>query len=207
MMALRILALIFLAHSITCTKQHSQDFSREHIANTLKEQASLNRIDSRIIYTIAKIESNFTPLVISFRNKTKKLSQDLAFLNTLQKNGLIAVRAKNYGAEHIISIFSQDKNILELIASDLIRKHYLIDVGLMQINSQNFTLGELSSIFHLDVNIQKSIDFLRVCQRRFQTLKDTIECYNKGFTKKRRYDYYTRFKTSFINDFTQANNK
>ena len=49
------------------------DFSEENIANSLKEIGKMQQIDSKLLYSIAKIESNFDPLVIAFTSKKKGL--------------------------------------------------------------------------------------------------------------------------------------
>lgn len=41
-------------------------YSNENIANELKRISLQHNIDKRVLYTLAKIESNFNPLIISF---------------------------------------------------------------------------------------------------------------------------------------------
>lgn len=41
-------------------------YSKEDIALSLKRQAKIHNIDKKVLYTIAKMESSFTPFVIAF---------------------------------------------------------------------------------------------------------------------------------------------
>lgn len=166
-------------------------YSNQDIANSIKKQSNLANVDKRLIYTIAKIESGFNPLVIAFTS-TKK---DFDFPNAKTKI------CKYNKSKYLIQIKSKDKQNLIKIAKYLINQGYKVDVGLMQINSVNFTQNELYKMFELDYNIKKSIRVLSQCQLKMQNLKDTIECYNKGFKKYNKKDYYAKFKNSFITDF------
>nr|MBP3724492.1 transglycosylase SLT domain-containing protein [Campylobacter sp.] len=165
-------------------------YNNQEIANSIKKQAILSNVDTRILYTIAKIESNFNPFVIAFTSKNKNFK----FANA-------NVKTQKYKDKYLIQIRSNDKNNLVKIAKFLINKGYKIDVGLMQINSVNFKENELYEMFSLDYNISKSIGVLSLCQSKMKNLKDTIECYNKGFKRYANKDYYARFKNSFNKDF------
>lgn len=165
-------------------------YSDFDIANSIKKQAIINNIDQRIIYTIAKIESGFNPFIISFTANHKNFKFP-NFKITIQK----------YKTKYLISISSNNKYKLSKIANYLINKGYKVDIGLMQINSVNFNNLELNQMFELDYNISKSIIVLNQCRNRMKDLKNTIECYNKGFKKTNSKDYYTKFKNSFIKDF------
>ena len=165
------------------------DFSEENIANSLKEIGKMQQIDSKLLYSIAKIESNFDPLVIAFTSKKK----DFNFTNA--KTIIMPYKNKN-----LIQVRA-DENTLKLIAKELINKGYKVDVGLMQINSVNFSSEELPYIFKPKYNIYKSAQVLKGCNAKFQSLKEILECYNKGFGEKSSYDYYLKVKNSFISSF------
>lgn len=177
-----VIALIFFSLSLFA-------YSNKEIANAIKRQAMVNGIDQRLIYTIAKIESGFKPLTISFTSYKDKFYFEKA-----------KTKIAKYRDKYIISI-TADKDTLVKISYYLIEKGYLVDVGLMQLNSQNFNKTELIKAFELDYNISKSLKVLVDCQKKFKHLKETIECYNKGFRKNVNYDYYARFKNSFNRDF------
>ena len=164
-------------------------YSKKEIADTLKKQAELVNIDKRVLYTIAKIESNFTPFIISFTSKNK----DFKFEN-------VKMRISPYKNKYLISIRGNKQNLIK-VAKELISKGYLVDVGIMQINSQNFTASELDKMFELNHNISKSARVLKLCGSKYNNIPHAIECYNKGFRKKASLSYYNRFKTSFLKDF------
>lgn len=165
------------------------DFSKNNIAISLKEIGKINRIDSRLLYSIAKVESNFEPLIIAFVSNKK----DFKFKNA--KTTVLPYKKK-----HLIQIRANEET-LKAIAMELINKGYKIDVGLMQINSINFTKEELPFIFKPKYNIHKSAQVLKNCNEKFEDLRGTLECYNKGFTKKFSYDYYSKVKESFVTSF------
>ncbi|EJJ7261997.1 transglycosylase SLT domain-containing protein [Campylobacter coli] len=160
------------------------------IANALKHNAIKYDIDKKILYTIAKIESNFETNIIAFLSdkKWKIKGESIKIKNIKYKNKfLVQIRA---------SI-----NELKQIATYLIQKGYKIDVGLMQINSINFNLDELNVIFNPNYNIQKAVIVLKQCRNNFKNTKNTIECYNKGNRIGEKYDYYQRFLKHYIKDF------
>ncbi|HEG6593491.1 TPA: transglycosylase SLT domain-containing protein, partial [Campylobacter jejuni] len=133
---MKIIILMFLTFSLSFCNINSKE-----IANALKYNALKYNIDKKILYTIAKIESNFNTNVIAFVSDKK--------VNIIGKN--IKIKNLNYKNKYLIQI-SSDINTLKKIAIFFIQKGYKIDVGLMQINSQNFTLQELDYIFNLDYN-------------------------------------------------------
>ncbi|ARE81418.1 transglycosylase SLT domain-containing protein [Campylobacter helveticus] len=160
------------------------------IANALKEEALNANIDKRLLYTLAKIESNFEPLIIAFTSKNK--------INIMGNN--IDLRHLKYKDKFLIQIRS-DAKTLEKIALYLLDKGFNIDIGLMQINSINFTKEEIPYLFNPSYNIKKAIKVLKTCKSKFNSLKQSIECYNKGNRLGVRYDYYANFTRHFIRDF------
>lgn len=160
------------------------------IANALKKASLQSGIDKRVLYTIAKIESEFEPHIIAFASQKK--------FNTAQTN--IDIRNIPYKNEYLIQVRA-DKEMLKLIILELIKKGFSVDIGLMQINSSNLTKEELNHILELDYNLVKSTYILKLCIKQKNSLKESIECYNKGLRKVANYNYYEKFRKSFIRDF------
>lgn len=160
------------------------------IANALKQASFDSELDSKILYTIAKIESNFNPLIIAFVSSQKAF----AFQNVI-------TQVKPYKNKYLINLRGSEMFLKKALV-ELKGKGINADVGLMQINSKNFSDEEIPYIFDPHYNIAKSVAVLKQCIQKRQTLKDSIECYNKGSRRNyNNYDYYKRFYTSFLKDF------
>ena len=164
-------------------------FSEEVIANSLKKQAILGQIDSKILYTLAKIESNFNPLIISFTHSHTNFD----FKNLKKK-------VSRYKNKYLLSFTGAEKDLQEALKI-LIRQGIRVDAGLMQINSVNFNENEIAFIFKPAFNIEKSTFVLKQCIASKSKIKDSIECYNKGMRKVTNFDYYERFKKHYLKDF------
>lgn len=164
-------------------------YSNENIANELRAVSAQNNIDKRVLYTIAKIESNFTPLIISFTSKDTNFS-----FKGLKK------KVSAYGNKFLISFQGKEED-LQRALKILIKQGIKVDAGIMQINSVNFKESEIEHIFNPAFNIQKSAHILKQCQNAKSTLKHSIECYNKGLRKVSKFNYYEKFKKSFLKDF------
>lgn len=161
------------------------------IANALKLASIQNDIDKRILYTLAKIESNFNPLVISFTSKQNHFS----FKN-------LTKRTSRYKDKYLINFLGEEKDLQEALRH-LMRQGIKVDVGLMQINSTNFKEKEIPFIFNPSYNVKKSLEILKYCIKEKRIVKDSIECYNKGANRTyQSYEYYKRFYISFLKDFT-----
>ncbi|ECK2550142.1 lytic transglycosylase domain-containing protein [Campylobacter jejuni] len=182
---MKILFLMFLTFSLSFCSVDSKE-----IANALKYNAYKYNINKKILYTIAKIESNFKINIITF------VSEKKWNIN----GGGIKTKNNKYKNKYLVQI---EGNIYSLkkITSYLIQNGYKVDVGLMQINSQNFNLNELNDVFTIDYNIKKAISILEQCKNKFQSIKNTIECYNKGNRIGKKYDYYQKFVNNYIKDF------
>lgn len=168
------------------------DYSDQMIADSLKKLAYKHNIDKKVLYTIAKIESGFTPLIICFTSKSK----DHKYLNLRKIVG-------KYKDKYLITFTGAELD-LKIALKDLIQKGYKVDVGLMQINSINFSNSEIDRIFNIEYNISKSIAVLKMCMKLGDDTKQIIECYNKGKRDKyARYDYYEKFKNSFLLSFAR----
>ena len=195
-MRIFVIASLFFASVFAnvnnCNNCNSVNYYNEcDIANALIRQAKASNTDPKIVYTLAKIETGFNPLLIAFVTSSKK---DYKFENATTKKG-------RYKDKYIVSISSSSVETLSAIAKELIDSGYSVDVGLMQINSVNFEPDSVEDIFDLDTNIKKAISVLAMCQNRYESTKNVIECYNKGFMAKKSDDYYAKFKSSFIRDF------
>lgn len=168
------------------------------IANALKKASLQSGIDKKMLYTLAKIESEFNPHIIAFVSKEK-------FNIAKEAKKKIHIRNIPYKNKYIVQIRT-DKENLKHIASQLIKQGFSVDMGLMQINSSNVSEKELNHIFELDYNIAKSTAILKFCIKQKKSLKESIECYNKGLRKVTNYNYYEKFKRSFIRDFANIKN-
>ena len=164
-------------------------YSKEEIAKSLKKQAEVHNIDKRVLYTIAKMESNFKPYVIAFVSSDKEITMP----NVLKK-------VTKYGNNKYLIQMKGTKENLIATTNELISMGYLVDVGLMQINSQNFDESEVERMFEIDYNISKAVKVLKFCGKKKQVVSKTIECYNKGL-KFNSLSYYDRFKAHFLKDF------
>ncbi|TEY00719.1 transglycosylase SLT domain-containing protein [Campylobacter sp. US33a] len=168
-------------------------YSKEEIAYMLKKQALYSQIDARVLYTVAKIESGFNPFIISFVSTTNK---------NFNYDKVVKTTIKPYqNNKFIVNIESKDVEKLVNITKDLIEDGYKVDVGLMQINSQNFSKSEIKKMFELKTNILKATEILKLCGIKYQNIKNTIECYNKGYRQGEVLTYFNRFKESFNKDF------
>lgn len=164
-------------------------YNEEHIAKSLKKEAYFSNIDVKILYTIAKIESNFNPLIISFTSSHTNFN----FKNLKKK-------ISRYKNKYLISFTGEEKDLQEALKV-LIKQGIKVDAGLMQINSVNFKENEIASIFKPSFNIEKSAFILKQCVSVKSTLKHSIECYNKGVKEVSSFDYYEKFKKNFLRDF------
>ncbi|MBX7491223.1 transglycosylase SLT domain-containing protein [Helicobacter turcicus] len=184
----KVLSLLSLLFPIFC-----YSYDNLTIANALKRIARNSEIDKKILYTLAKIESNFNPLVISFTSKDR---------NHNFKN--LTKEVRKYKDKYLINFKGKERDLQEALES-LINSGIRVDVGLMQINSANFKAREIPYIFNPSYNISKSTLILKDCIKAKQNLKDSIECYNKGTKRNyKSYDYYKRFYTSFLRDFARV---
>ena len=163
-----------------CNNCNISNYYNEYdIANALIRQAKASNTDPKIVYTLAKIETGFNPLLIAFVTNSEK---EYKFENATTKKG-------RYKGKYIVSISYSSVETLAAIAKELIDSGYSVEPD------------SVEDIFDLDTNIKKAISVLAMCQNRYESTKNVIECYNKGFTAKKSDDYYAKFKSSFIRDF------
>ncbi|WP_459881198.1 transglycosylase SLT domain-containing protein [Campylobacter concisus] len=172
---------------------------RQEIANSLKSIAYEKNIDARVFYVFAKTESDFEPYIISF------LTADGDFIKRLKtafSDTNFKFRSSKYDkSRYAVSIYSHNKADMIALADFFWDFNFNVDFGLMQISKQNLNRAELAQIFDPSYNIYKSYEVLSNCMKKYDSSsKDVIECYNKGFGRKKKYDYYAKF-INYYNDF------
>lgn len=172
---------------------------RQEVADSLKSIAYEKNIDARVLYVFAKTESDFEPYIISF------LTANSEFINRLKtafsgKN--FKFRSSKYDkSRYAVSIYSRNKADMIALADFFWDFDFNVDFGLMQISKQNLSRAELAQIFDPSYNVYKSYEVLNNCIKKYDSSsKDVIECYNKGFGRKKKYDYYAKF-INYYNDF------
>lgn len=188
-----ILASFFLWHNMLFA------FSDTYISNAIKEVSQKEDIDSRIVYTIAKIESNFEPLVITMLT-SKENARRFKDIN----NPNIKIIASEYtynNKKWIVNFYPINLAFAKALARAFKKQKFSFDVGIAQINTMNFKIEEIDYIFDPKYNLLKSSKILKDCQHIKKDLKNTIECYNYGTRKRASYPYYKRFYTSFVKNF------
>lgn len=175
---------------------------RQDIADSLWAAATSSNIDVRVLYTIAKTESDFQPYIISF------LTSDTGLIEKLRagfKGSIYRFRSAKYNSsKYAVSISSNSKEAMLELAKFFWDFDFNVDFGLMQISKQNLKKDELEFIFDPQYNVSKSKEILALCAGRYSSAKDAIECYNKGFAAKKNYDYYARFMNYFDSFFGEG---
>ncbi|QKF65557.1 transglycosylase SLT domain-containing protein [Campylobacter corcagiensis] len=172
----------------------SSDIKQE-IANSLKIVSYQSELNIGILYTIASIESNFNPYIISF------VTSDIDLLKKLEngfKDTKYNFKYSKYGKkQYLANISSVSEKAMIKIADFFWDMDFNIDFGIMQISKQNLTKSETKYIFNPLYNISKSSSILTSCNEKYKDLKNVIECYNKGFVKKNKYNYYAKFQHNY----------
>ena len=192
-----------------CTSPLANVVTEEEISEAILYIAQKYHIEPSTIYTIASIESNFKPYVITIET-TPQIAQ---LLETLRDLGLKIVTGGTtfHSKQAIVNIYPKDIAMAQYLAEILKQNEYDFDLGLMQIHSNNFTLKETASLFYPKNNIEKSMQILRSCIKRFSTKKNQIECYNRGGgnlnkalkNKNLKYPYYKRYTEHYQRYFNE----
>jgi len=182
-----------------CTSPLANTVTEEEVSEAIILVAQKYKVDPSTIYTIASIESNFEPYVITIET-TPKIAQ---LLEALRELGLKIITGGTtfHSKQAIVNIYPKDIAMAQYIAEILKQNEYDFDLGLMQIHSTNFTLQETAALFYPKNNLEKSMIILKTCMKRFKAKKNQIECYNRGggnlnkalLNKNLRYPYYMRF--------------
>ena len=174
-------------------------FSNDYIANAIKEVSQKEEIDSRIIYTILEIESDFEPFVISM---TTSMENAKKFKNINNPDIKIFANEYKYNKEKwIVSFYPKNLALAKALARAFKTQKFSFDVGIAQINTSNFKIEEIDYIFDPRYNISKSSKILKECLHIKKDIKNTIECYNYGTKKRPSYPYYNKFKSTFTKNF------
>ena len=182
-----------------CTSPLANIVTEEEISESIILVADKYKVDPSTIYTIASIESNFEPYVITIET-TPKIAR---LLEALRELGLKIITGGTtfHSKQAIVNIYPKDIAMAQYIAEILKQNDYAFDLGLMQIHSTNFTLEETAALFYPKNNLEKSMKIFRTCKKRFKAKKNQIECYNRGGgnlnkalkNKNLKYPYYKRF--------------
>jgi len=193
-----------------CTSPLAKVVTEEEISEAILHVAKKYHIAPSTIYTLASIESNFEPYVITIET-TPTIAK---FLEALRDLGLKIVTGgvTFHSKQAIVNIYPKDIAMAQYIAEILKQNAYDFDLGLMQIHSNNFTLEETAVLFYPKNNLEKSMKILSTCMKRFSENKNQIECYNRGggnlnkalLKKDMKYPYYLRYKDHYKKYFNRT---
>ncbi|MDY0264235.1 MAG: lytic transglycosylase domain-containing protein [Sulfurospirillum cavolei] len=136
-------------------------------------------IEPRLLYSIAKVESDLDRYVVAFSasKMTPKQAQELQVflkqkgIESKQYSQVIAIKSKNkYEASHVVHFLYT-------------RNYPRFDMGIMQINSIHKPLLDKANIslydlFDPKINIQVGAYILATCFERHKNTKDAINAYN-----------------------------
>jgi len=186
-----------------CTTPLANTVTNEEVSEAIILASQKYKIDPSTIYTLASIESNFEPYVITIET-TPKIA---LLLESLRALGLRIVTGGTtfHSKRAIVNIYPTDITMAMYIAKILKEEAYAFDLGLMQIHSTNFTLEETSALFYPKNNLDKSMQILTTCSKLFDSQKNQIECYNRGAGNLRKalnqnklsYPYYKRYEEHY----------
>lgn len=136
-------------------------------------------IEPRLLYSIAKVESDLDRYVVafSFNKMSPKQAQELSTF--LAKN-----RIESKQHTQVIAIRSKNKYEASKVVHFLYTNNYpRFDMGIMQINSIHKPLLDragisLYDLFEPKINIQVGAYILATCFERHKNAKDAINAYN-----------------------------
>ncbi|ATB70613.1 PilT protein, putative [Sulfurospirillum diekertiae] len=136
-------------------------------------------IEPRLLYSIAKVESDLDRYVVAF-SANKMTPQQAQELSTfLRQKG---IESKMYS--QVIAIKSKNKEQFKMVVHFLYTHNYpRFDMGIMQINSIHKPLLDKANIslydlFDPNTNIQVGAYILATCFIRHKNNKDAINAYN-----------------------------
>jgi type IV secretion system protein VirB1 len=171
---------------------------RQAIADAIISVSQKSGLDKSIYYTIVNTESNFNPYSIGIIGSAKLLQK-------IKETKLFSVKTSKYGNNYLISVAGSKKDILSLSAA-LYEFDINFDMGLMQISRQHVTKDELKRIFDFEYNIAKGSNILHSCTKKFNTISEIIECYNRGFQVGKNKKYYELFAKNYSKNFMEVKN-
>jgi type IV secretion system protein VirB1 len=171
--------------------------TNETIVQSILRVSQQSGVPAKMYYTFIDIESGFVPYTIA---TTTTVENATLLEKILPKQ--FNVRNRPYGSKkRLVSIVAKKHDDIVALAKVMIKNGYSIDMGLMQINSRNVKAEEVDHIFEPYNNIAHGSNIIAECSRRYSGVHDAIECYNKGYRKKKNYDYFHKFLISYNQNF------
>jgi len=202
---LKIVSAFFILFSVF---SYGKVYSEEYVANIFKQTALKYNIPFEVLYTIASIESDFQPIVITVET-TRESAEVLEKLRSPNIRVIFGNNTTFHSKKSVISLYPKDIDIAKFLIVLLKKKKFVFDVGLMQINAVNFTVEEAEEMLDPVKNIDKAGKIYRYCVNLFKNRIHSVECYNRGAGNlrndlkkgKRYYPYWDRFKRHYNNYF------
>ena len=168
----------------------------EHrIAGAIQSVAKRSGADPMLYYAIMRIESDFYPWIIAL---TTDKWHTVQIENMADAN--IKVKRKPFKRGYLVTFKAPDQISIVRLAKKLYKARIRFDAGLMQVSSTNFSEAEIEKIFTPEYNVAKASNILADCTYRYQDIVNAIECYNKGYGKKRSYEYFARFARIYLKE-------
>ncbi len=167
-------------------------FAYQEIENAINEVSQKSGVSPIIYRSIAKVESDNNPLLISFITSKKSVE---TMKEQLPKD--FKISAGKYNQHYLVSISASEEKLIQL-SYLLWNKIDNIDFGLMQVSKQNMNVDEIKHIFRPKYNLIKANNILGDCVARFKNTQNAIQCYNTGFRQPKNYTYYYKFLTNLM---------
>ncbi|HDX6244485.1 TPA: transglycosylase SLT domain-containing protein [Campylobacter fetus subsp. venerealis] len=166
--------------------------SDSEIANSLNFVSQRTNMNKTLLYLIADIESSFNNNIIAFQCDKKFIQYLKKFLPKRYK-----ISYSKYKNRYLVSVKNENTKELENLVLALWDMGLKLDIGLMQINQVNLNKNDVALFFNPNFSVAKASEVLQGCSVKFKDLKNIVECYNKGFTKKKSFDYYAKFEAKY----------
>ena len=188
-------------------------YSDDEVASTIVEISKKHAIPSDVLFALVSVESDFEPLAIAVET-TRASAEILEKLRSPSIKVVFGDRRTFHSQKSVISVYPSDRETAHFIIGALKQQGFCFDVGLMQINTVNFKLSETDALFDPKNNLNKAATVIGHCKKAFRSLKNQIECYNRGAgnlaaalrrakksKKPMRYPYWKRFKEDYVSYF------
>ncbi|RDU61851.1 transglycosylase SLT domain-containing protein [Helicobacter sp. MIT 14-3879] len=163
------------------------------VDSIIGEISKISGVDKKVYLSIIKIESNGKQNIIAL-NGSKDFYKQLQGLKYIDNS----LEVKHFYPNRIVIYSNTNKNIIAAIAKELYLLNKNFDLGIAQINSSNFSYEEIPLMLDLKYNIIKANNILANCQAKYQSIKPSIECYNKGYANHKGYAYFKKFIKSYL---------